>query len=91
VVPNLTPFTKIDVPTQVASKEGNRIADLLLQTDQSGPDADVERSARLIELSRLADKLAVQRSSYPSALYAARQTALYQAALTALASEHKQK
>ncbi len=87
---NLSPYTKIDVPTQVASAEGNRIADLLLQTDQNGPDADVKRSARIIELSRLADKLANRRAEYSSADYAARQQALYTAArdVVARGGEH---
>ncbi|HZZ65525.1 MAG TPA: bifunctional YncE family protein/alkaline phosphatase family protein [Candidatus Baltobacteraceae bacterium] len=78
-----SPYTVIPVPTQTASVEGRRIAALLAGTDQSGPDADVERSARLIDLSRRADALAGARSHYSPQVYAARQKALYQAALHA--------
>jgi len=38
-----------------AEAAGRRIAALLEYTDQSGPDADAQRSARLIDLSRRAD------------------------------------
>src|SRR5581483_6219312 len=48
------PYSAIPVPVQTASIEGRRIAALLEFTDQSGPDADVQRSARLIDLSRQA-------------------------------------
>ena len=82
--PDAAPFTAIPVPIQTASSEGRRIAALLGRTDQSGPDADVERSARIIDLSRQADKLAAKRSALAPTVYAAQQRALYQAALHAL-------
>lgn len=81
---DLTPFTQIPVPTQTASIEGRRIAALLIKTDQSGPDADVERSARIIDLSRRADALAARRSTLAPKVYDAGQRALYEAALQAL-------
>lgn len=79
--PDVRPFTKIDVPTQAASIEGERIADLLLQTDQRGPDADTERSATLIGLSRAADALARARPTMTVRKYEARQRVLYDRAL----------
>lgn len=82
--PDTTPFSAIPVPTQTASVEGRRIAGLLARTDQSGPDADVERSARIIDLSRRADALAARRASLSPQVYAAKQRALYDAALHAL-------
>ncbi len=82
--PDPAPFTAIPVPTQTASTEGRRIAALLASTDQSGPDADVERSARIVDLSRRADILAAHRSGMDPQEYASRQRALYQKALAAL-------
>lgn len=82
--PDLTPFSAIPVATQSASVEGRRIASLLTRTDQSGPDADVERSARIIDLARRADALAARRNAVAPERYTARQTALYEAALRAL-------
>jgi hypothetical protein len=82
--PDMAPFTAIPVPTQTASVEGRRIAALLSHTDQSGPDADVERSARLIDLSRRADALAARRSTMAPEIYASEQRELYQAALQTL-------
>jgi len=79
-----TPFSAIAVPTQTASVEGRRIAGLLARTDQSAPDADVERSARIIDLSRQADALAGRRTILAPKVYASQQRALYQAALSAL-------
>jgi YVTN family beta-propeller protein len=79
-----TPFTAIPVPTQTASAEGRRIAALLRRTDQSGPDADVERSARIIDLARRADALAARRAAFQPQTYTAQQQALYEAALRAL-------
>ncbi len=75
------PFQKIEVPTQTASPQGQRIADLLQRTDQSGPDADVRRSARIIELSRAADRLAARRNAYTPAAYQSAERALDAAAL----------
>ncbi|MBV9271308.1 MAG: hypothetical protein JO165_09445 [Candidatus Eremiobacteraeota bacterium] len=75
------PYRAIPVPTQTASREGQRIAALLQRTDQSRPDADVVRSARLIDLSRRADRLAVKRPAYSAQAYAAAQQALYERAL----------
>lgn len=75
------PYNYIPVPVQTASIEGSRIASLLQYTDQSGPDADVERSARIIDLSRRADHLAAMQSTMLPAQYAAAQHALYGAAL----------
>jgi DNA-binding beta-propeller fold protein YncE len=79
--PDTTPYTRIAVPTQTASVEGNRIAALLAKTDQSGPDADVERSAQLIGLSRAADKLASQRRAMKVDAYERAQRRLYEQAL----------
>lgn len=78
------PFSAIPVATQTASAPGQRIASLLTRTDQSGPDADVERSARIIDLARRADALAARRSSLQPKVYAAQQAALYEAALRVL-------
>lgn len=82
--PDPAPFSAIPVPAQTASVEGRRIAALLEKTDQSGPDADVERSARIIDLSRHADALAARRGQMAPQDYAAQQNALYEAALHAL-------
>ncbi|MDP9017023.1 MAG: beta-propeller fold lactonase family protein, partial [Candidatus Eremiobacteraeota bacterium] len=83
-VPNTAPFTALPVATQTASREGSRIADLLKYTDQSGPDADVKRSAALIDLSRRADRLAQERGAMGESSYNHAQAALYQAALHVL-------
>jgi len=83
------PYNAIPVPTQTASVEGQRIAALLTYTDQSGPDADAQRSARLIDLSRQADKLAAQRGAVGGVAYEAGQHALYAAALRAVGEEHQ--
>jgi len=77
-----TPFAQIEVPTQTASVEGNRIAKLLTQTDQSDADADVVRSAELIGLSRQADKLAAHRGSIGADAYDRDQRRLYELALS---------
>lgn len=82
--PDTTPFTALPVATQTASAEGARIAALLGKTDQSGPDADVERSARIIDYSRRADALAAKRNTMSAAAYARAQQELYSAALRAL-------
>lgn len=82
--PDLQPFSALPVATQTASAEGRRIAALLARTDQSAPDADVERSARIIDLARRADALAARRGPLGPQAYAAQQQALYQAALHAL-------
>jgi len=87
-VPNPAPYSALPVATQTASEEGSRIADLLERTDQSGPDADVERSAALIDLSRRADRLAQERTSMGAQQYHHAQTALYHAALHVLGSVH---
>ncbi len=81
---DLTPFTATPAATQTASAEGRKIAALLGRTDQSGPDADVERSARIIDLARRADALAARRASLSPHDYEAQQRALYQKALRAL-------
>jgi DNA-binding beta-propeller fold protein YncE len=83
------PYNAIPVPAQTASAEGRRIAALLAYTDQSGPDADVQRSARLIDLSRQADKLAARREATGTAAYEAAQSALYAAALRVVGEERK--
>ncbi len=75
------PYEAIPVPTQTASAEGNRIAALLERTDQSAPDADTARGARLVDLSRQADRLAQQRFAMRPAVYARLQHALYARAL----------
>lgn len=79
--PDLAPFSALPVATQASSGEGSRIADLLLQTDQSGPDADARRSAQLIDLSRRADALAARKGATDPRTYAREQAALYRAAL----------
>ncbi len=82
--PDSAPYSALPVAPQTASAPGRRIAALLDQTDQSGPDADVERSAPIVDLSRRADALAAARGTMPPAIYAGRQQALYRAALRAL-------
>ena len=74
---DLVPYVHVDAPTQTASLEGNRIAALLRRTDQSGPDADSDRTARLVELSRVADLLAAQRRRLPRTTYGRDQRELY--------------
>ncbi len=74
--PDLTPFVHTDAATQVGSLEGRRIAALLEATDQSGPDEDSRRTARLIELARDADRLAVRRAGFSLGDYERRQAAL---------------
>ena len=86
---NPAPYSFVQVPVQTASAEGRRIAALLKQTDQSGPDADVERSALIIDLSRRADGLAARRSTMDSNTYAREQSALYESALRALKLNEK--
>jgi len=75
-----TPFVHADVPTQTGSVEGNRIAALLAETDQSAPDADSDRTARLVELSREADALAAHRARYGATAYARLQGDLFASA-----------
>ncbi len=75
------PYNTMPVPAQTASIEGRRIAALLAFTGQSGPDADVQRSARIIDLSRQADNLAARRAGTPARQYEAAQQALYAAGL----------
>ncbi len=79
--PVLAAFTMIPVPTQTASAEGERIAALLERTDQSGPDADSARAARLVDLSRQADALAAQRAVRLPEAYTRSQQRLYSQAL----------
>jgi len=74
------PYAHVDVPIQTASTEGNRIAALLLQTDQSGPDAD-PRGPALIGLSREADRLAKRRGATSAFAYDSAQRTLYERAL----------
>ena len=62
-LPDLTPYTHADAASQAGSVPGHRIAALLEQTDQSTADADADRTARLIELSRAADSLALRRGA----------------------------
>jgi DNA-binding beta-propeller fold protein YncE len=75
------PYVALPVATQTASAEGRRIAALLAQTDQSAPDADPARGARLVDLSRRADALAQQRRAMRPDVYRQRQAALYARAL----------
>ena len=82
--PDLRPFAKIAVPTQAASAEGLRIAKLIERTNQAGPDADVERSATLIGLSREADRLAAGRNAMDASDYNRAQAQLYRTALKVL-------
>ncbi len=74
---DMTPYVHVDAPTQTASMEGNRIAALLQRTDQSGADADSDRTARLVELSRVADLLAAERRRLPRTAYEHDQRELY--------------
>ncbi len=76
-IPDVTPYTHVDAAVQVGSAEGNRIAALLRATDQSGPDADADRTARLVELSRVADLLSARRETMPALDYARAQRDLY--------------
>ncbi|MBV8369057.1 MAG: hypothetical protein JO036_09070 [Candidatus Eremiobacteraeota bacterium] len=78
------PYDAIPVPTQTASAEGNRIAALLERTDQSAPDADTARGARIVSLSREADKLAQQRYAMRPEIYRRRQAVLYARAVAVL-------
>ena len=78
------PYTALAVPAQTASAEGTRVAALLARTDQSRPDADGARGARIVTLSREADALAARRAALPAARYRAEQDALYEAALAVL-------
>ena len=78
--PNFAPYTAKPVPTQRASAAGARIARLLELTDQSRPDADARRAARLIDLSRRADALAAKQNTMPRAAYVRAQNTLYEAA-----------
>jgi DNA-binding beta-propeller fold protein YncE len=75
--PDARPYTAIPVPKQTASAEGNRIAGLMAQLDQSSADADTARGARLVDLSRRADALARQRYAMVPATYRRLQGALY--------------
>jgi hypothetical protein len=75
------PYQTIPVPAQTASTEGTRIAALLARTDQSRPDADTARGARLVDLSRQADGLAGRRYAMKPDVYARMQGALYARAL----------
>jgi hypothetical protein len=72
------------VPKQTASAEGNRIAALLARTDQSAPDADTARGARIVDLSRRADELARKRFAMRPEVYRRKQAGLYERALAAL-------
>jgi len=76
------PYDLIPVPVQTASAEGNRIAALLAQTDQSRADADSARGGRIIDLSRRADALAEQRLAMKPDVYRRMQAALYERALS---------
>ncbi len=80
-VPDVTPYVHVDAAAQVASREGSRIARLLMQTDQSAPDADSDRTAALIDLSRRADRLARGEAALAPAEYLREQRALYVRAL----------
>jgi YVTN family beta-propeller protein len=75
------PYDMIQVPPQTASAEGARIAALLARTDQSRADADTARGARIVDLSRQADKLARQRYAMKPERYRAMQASLYERAL----------
>jgi DNA-binding beta-propeller fold protein YncE len=75
------PYLAFPVPTQTASAEGRRIAALLAQTDQSAPDADSARGARIVDLSRRADALSQQRHAMKPDVYRRVQAALYARAL----------
>jgi DNA-binding beta-propeller fold protein YncE len=70
------PFVHVEAETQLGSAPGRRIAALLEDTDQSSPDADSDRTAELIGLSRDADRLAAERAHLKPADYEQRQAAL---------------
>jgi len=76
-----TPYSHVDAVKQTGSLEGNRIAALLSRTDQSAPDADSDRTARVIDLSRQADHLAQRAGKMRASVYSRQQAALYAAAL----------
>ncbi len=76
-VPDPTPFHNVDAPVQTASREGARIAAYLAETDQSAPDADSDRAAALVDLSRRADRLAANRRIFAPATYARLQGRLF--------------
>jgi DNA-binding beta-propeller fold protein YncE len=71
------PYVHVDVPVQTGSLEGRRIGALLARTDQSEPDADSDRTARLIECSREADALVAHRARYAPLAYARLQGELF--------------
>jgi DNA-binding beta-propeller fold protein YncE len=79
-VPAFAPYVHEDAPTQTGSIEGARIAALLARTDQTAPDADSDRTTRLVELSREADALAAHRGRYDAAYYASVQKKLLERA-----------
>ncbi|MDQ2859037.1 MAG: hypothetical protein M3R53_10355 [Candidatus Eremiobacteraeota bacterium] len=79
-VPDPAPYVHVDAAVQTASTEGNRVAAFLARTDQSAPDADSGRTARIIGLSRAADALAARRAEFSARDYAMRQSALLQRA-----------
>jgi DNA-binding beta-propeller fold protein YncE len=84
---DLRPYTALAVPTQTASVEGNRIAQLLTLTDQSNADQDTVRGARIVALSRRADDLARRRHAMRPAVYAHLQAEYYQDALAVVRDE----
>ncbi|GAC1419282.1 MAG: beta-propeller fold lactonase family protein [Candidatus Velthaea sp.] len=80
-------YTAIAVPTQTAGADAARIAALLELTDQSAPDADSARGARIIGYAREADRLAAQRYAMRPAVFAARREALYERAVEVVRPE----
>ena len=82
--PDESPYSALPVATQTASAPGRRIAALLGKTDQSGPDADADRAARIIDYSRRADALAARRRTMTPREYARAQSLLYEKALAVI-------
>lgn len=89
--PDTGAYKAIPVPVQTASREGQRIAALLQRTDQSRADGDIVRTARLVDLSRRADRLAAQRPAYSPKAYEQAQRALYERALRVVQTTTKDK
>ncbi len=81
---DLAPFSRIVARAQGDSPEGHRIAALLARTDQSKPDADGPRAARIVDLSRRADRLAASATTLGRGEYERLQHELYAAALASL-------
>ncbi len=83
---DFAPYVHVDAPTQTASvrRQPDR---RLVGADRSkrAADADSNRAARLVELSRVADRLAAERARWPAAVYERAQRELYERAQAVVA------